>query len=135
MGVMTKIANFFALREPEDDELEDLDSSEEGQPKVVPLAEARSRRVGGISVFYPRRYDDVTEITDALRGRLVTVVNLVGADRALSQRVVDFLSGAVYTLDGKMQRVAEGIYLFAPSNVPISAQEPEYAGTTTYQTL
>lgn len=119
-GVWTRLTGWLALR---DDEEYEEELRDEPRQSVVNLSEARSRRIGGVSVFLPRRYDDVTEIADALRGRIVAVVNLVGADRVLTQRVVDFLSGVVYTLDGKMHRVAEGIYLFAPSNVPISAQD------------
>lgn len=133
-GMWSRLTGFLSMREPEEDELVDDVYGEQAQ-KIVPLAEARSRRVGGVSVFYPRRYDDVTEIADGLRARIVVVVNLIGADRVLSQRVVDFLSGVVYTLDGKMQRVAEGIYLFAPSNVPVSAQEHEVATATGYQAI
>ena len=45
----------------------------------------------------------------------------------MSQRIVDFLSGVIYTLDGKMHRIAEGIYLFVPSNVQINAKDGEVA--------
>jgi cell division inhibitor SepF len=78
-------------------------------------------------VYQPKRYDDVTEIADSLRARHHVVVNLVGADRTLQQRVVDFLSGVVYTMDGKMQRLAESIYLFVPSNVHINSKDVEHA--------
>lgn len=131
MGMWTKVANFFALRD--EDEFEEGLFDLDGKPKVVPLREAKDARRVGVSLFHPRQYDDVMEIADNLRARMLVVVNLVGADRALSQRVVDFLSGAVYTLDGKMQRIAEGIYLFAPSNVQINATDPAYDSHAAYE--
>jgi len=132
MGVWSSVVNFMGFRDAEeyDEDLFDTD----GRPKVIPI-DSKSPRKVGVSVFHPRQYDEVTEIADNLRARLLVVINLVGADRALSQRVIDFLSGVVYTLDGKMQRLSEGIFLFVPSNVQINAREPELAATgTSYET-
>ena len=98
----------------------------------MPINDARGARKIGVSVFRPRQYDEVSDIADNLRARLLVVVNLVGADRALSQRVIDFLSGVVYTLDGKMQRLSEGIFLFVPSNVQVNSNEPELAASGSY---
>jgi cell division inhibitor SepF len=131
MGVWSSVVNFMGLRDA--DELEDELFDDEGKPKVVPLSEAKGSRKVGVSVFHPRQYDDVSEMADNLRARLLVVVNLVGADRALSQRVIDFLSGVVYTLDGKMQRLSEGIFLFVPSNVQINSREPELAAGGSYE--
>lgn len=128
MGVWSSVVNFMGFRDADEYE-EDLFDTE-GRPKVVPI-DARGSRKVGVSVFHPRQYDEVTDIADNLRARLLVVVNLVGADRVLSQRVIDFLSGVVYTLDGKMQRLSEGIFLFVPSNVQINAREPELAATGT----
>ena len=124
-GVWTNVKQFFGQTEDEDFEDELLD--EEGRPAIVSLRDAKSSRRTVVSVFQPKRYDDVTEIADSLRARHHVVVNLVGADRTLQQRVVDFLSGVVYTMDGKMQRLAESIYLFVPNNVHINSKDVEHA--------
>lgn len=129
-GVWTKFKSHFGLGE--DDDFEDELLDEEGRSPVVTLRDAKTSRRTVVSVFQPRRYDDVTELADALRARHHVVVNLVGADRSLQQRVVDFLSGVVYTMDGKMQRLAESIYLFVPSNVMVNAKDAEYAASGTY---
>jgi cell division inhibitor SepF len=131
MGVWTSIVNSIGFRDS--DEFEDELFDEEGKPKVVPINDARGARRIGVSVFHPRQYEEVTDIADNLRARLLVVVNLVGADRALSQRVIDFLSGVVYTLDGKMQRLSEGIFLFVPSNVQVNSKEPEQAVGGSYE--
>ncbi|MDQ6824316.1 MAG: cell division protein SepF [Candidatus Eremiobacteraeota bacterium] len=118
MGMWSKISNF--LRVEDDDEFEDLTPEEAPRKNVLQFPD-KAGRCRGVSIFHPRRYDQVTEIADNLRAARHIVVNLVGADRALSQRIVDFLSGVVYTIDGKMQRLGESIYLFVPANVPVSA--------------
>jgi len=90
-------------------------------PNVVPLSRAGRRAGTEVSVYAPRSFADVAEFADALRGRQVVIVNLQNADRSLLQRVVDFTSGAAYTLDGKIQKLAEAIYLLVPAGVVINA--------------
>jgi cell division inhibitor SepF len=134
MGVWSSVTSFLGFRDSEDEFDEEL-FDEHGRPKVVSFNDVKGGRSKiGVSVFHPRHYEDVTEIADNLRSRLLVVLNLVGADRALSQRLIDFLSGVVYTLDGKMQRLSEGIFLFVPSHVQINAREPDVtAATGTYE--
>src|SRR5450755_3465885 len=129
-GVWTNVKQFFGQAEDEDFEDELLD--EEGRPAIVSLRDAKSSRRSVVSVYQPKRYDDVTELADSLRARHHVVVNLVGAERSLQQRVVDFLSGVVYTMDGKMQRLAESIYLFVPNNVHVNPKDTDYSPPVTY---
>ncbi len=122
MSMFAKIGSWFAI---EDEELEDPEhfETEPASPKrnVVPLTEA-GRRVGpSVAVFAPRSFADVTEIADALRARQVAIVNLQGADRTLLQRVVDFTSGVAYTIDGRIQKLAESIYLIVPAGVTVNS--------------
>jgi len=124
MGMWSKITSF--LRVEDEDEFEDL-TPEEPPRKNVVLFPDKAGRCRGVSIFHPRRFDEVTEIADNLRAARHVVVNLVGADRTLSQRIVDFLSGVVYTVDGKMQRLGESIYLFVPANVPVTAHDSDVA--------
>ena len=72
-------------------------------------------------MFAPRSFADVTEIADALRSRQVVIVNVQGADRNLLQRVVDFTSGVAYTIDGRIQKLAEAIYLVVPAGVNVNS--------------
>ena len=116
MSVFSKIGSFFSIREDEE-ELYDDDAS---SPRVVPLSTA-GRRGTQVSVFSPRGYQDVVEIADALRNRQVVIVNLQNADRTLLQRVVDFTSGVTYTIDGKIQKLAESIYLVVPAGIVVNA--------------
>ena len=124
MSMWSKLTSF--LRVEDDDEFDDLVVEPEPRKNVVMFPD-KAGRCRGVSIFHPRRYDEVTEIADNLRAARHVVVNLVGADRMLSQRIVDFLSGVVYTVDGKMQRLGESIYLFVPANVPVTAHDTEMA--------
>lgn len=116
MSVFSKIGSFFSIREDEEEFYGDDASS----PRVVPLSTA-GRRGSQVSVFSPRSFQDVVEIADALRNRQVVIVNLQNADRTLLQRVVDFTSGVAYTIDGKIQKLAESIYLVVPAGIVVNA--------------
>ena len=116
--MFNKIGSFFSIRDEDDDIYEDEPAP---NGRVVPLSNAGRRGGTEVSVYSPRSFQDVVEIADALRGRQVCIVNLQNADRALLQRVVDFTSGVAYTLDGKIQKLAEAMYLVVPAGVVVNA--------------
>jgi cell division inhibitor SepF len=122
MSVFAKIGSWFTVQ---DEELDEFDAYEAGEAaprrNVVPLTEAGRRAGPSVAVFAPRGFSDVTEIADALRSRQVAIVNLQGADRTLLQRVVDFTSGVAYTIDGRIQKLAEAIYLIVPAGVSVNS--------------
>ena len=117
MSMFSKIGSFFSIRDDE----EEIYGEEASSGRVVPLSAAGRRGGSQVSVFSPRSYQDVVEIADALRNRQVVIVNLQNADRTLLQRVVDFTSGVAYTIDGKIQKLAESIYLVVPSGIVVNA--------------
>jgi cell division inhibitor SepF len=69
----------------------------------------------------PRHFDHAKEVGDTFRAGQPVIVNLQDIDRDLSRRLIDFASGLCYALDGKLDRVAQGVYLLTPSS--ISADE------------
>src|SRR5580692_10978131 len=114
--MFSKIGSFFSIRDDEDDSYE-----EEADGRVVPISQAGRRSGTEVSVYSPRAFQDVMEVANSLRNRQVVIVNLQNADRQLLQRVVDFTSGVAYTIDGKMQKLAEAIYLIVPSGIVVNA--------------
>ena len=72
-----------------------------------------------VVVIQPTSYNDSQDIADHLKSKKPVVVNLERLDKEDARKMVDFLSGAVYALDGSMQKVANGILLLAPYNVGI----------------
>lgn len=117
MSVFSKIGSFFSIRDEEEEEFYGDDTSS----RVVPFSAAGRRAGTQVSVYSPRSYQDVVEIADSLRARQVVIVNLQNADRTLLQRVVDFTSGVAYTIDGKIQKLAESIYLVVPAGIVVNA--------------
>jgi len=122
MSMFVKLGSWFKIPDDEDEELYDTEPPATGKRNVVPIGDGPPRRHGGaVAVFAPRSFADVTEVADALRSRQVCIVNLQGADRTLLQRVVDFTSGVAYTIDGRIQKLADAIYLIVPAGVNVSS--------------
>ena len=67
----------------------------------------------------PERFDQVSEIADNLRDKRAIVLNLESTNKDVARRLVDFLSGCAYALDGKIKKIAISTYIITPYNVDI----------------
>jgi cell division inhibitor SepF len=88
-------------------------------PSIAPSAMASAR----VHVVAPSRFGDAKEIADRLKDNRPVIVNLQMADRDLQRRMIDFCSGVTYALSGEMEKVADQVFLLAPTNVKISDEE------------
>ena len=72
-----------------------------------------------VVLFHPANFNDTSKAADDLRSRKAVIVNMENVDKAMARRVVDFLSGCAYALDGKVKKVAQSTYLFCPHNMEV----------------
>ena len=72
-----------------------------------------------VVLFRPNIFNDTSKAADDLRNRRAVIVNMENVDKAMARRVVDFLSGCVYALDGDVKKIAQSAYLFCPHNMDI----------------
>ena len=72
-----------------------------------------------VVLFHPANFNDTSKAADDLRNRRAVIVNMENVDKAMARRVVDFLSGCAYALDGKVKKVAQSTYLFCPHNMEV----------------
>ena len=72
-----------------------------------------------VVLFRPGTFNDTSKAADDLRNRKAVIVNMENVDKAMARRVVDFLSGCVYALEGNVKKVAQSAYIFCPKNVEI----------------
>ena len=72
-----------------------------------------------VVLFRPNSFNDTSKAADDLRNRRAVIVNMENVDKAMARRVVDFLSGCVYALDGDVKKIAQSAYLFCPHNMDI----------------
>ena len=101
-----------------------FDSDSKAAPAPVPTG-FRGTVVGGSSnkqevvLFRPGTFNDTSKAADDLRNRRAVIVNMENVDKDMARRVVDFLSGCVYALDGNVKKIAKSAYLFCPHNMDI----------------
>jgi len=131
---MGKFLNFIGLEETEEEDV----FKDEQQPVEQPKREPRSRRrenalVGGgdaqpmpqnlasmkMIVYHPVCYDDAQTIVDNLKNRRPVIVNMEELEGSCAQRVLDFLLGAIYALNGTVNKISRGIFLVAPREVDV----------------
>lgn len=124
--ILSKVQEFFGM-EPD----EELIEEEIPQPAPEPVGKTnftpRKGKVVNIHtttqlkvvVLTPESFDEAREIADNLKAKRPVVINLEGLEKDIARRIVDFLSGAVYSLDGNIQKISSGIFLVAPYNVGI----------------
>ena len=72
-----------------------------------------------VVLFRSNSFNDTSKAADDLRSRKAVIVNMENVDKAMARRVVDFLSGCVYALDGDVKKIAQSAYLFCPHNMDI----------------
>ena len=97
-----------------------LKTARPASPSVRPLNPGESTKV---QVVAPVRFGDAKEIADCLKANRPVIVNLQVADRDLQRRMIDFCSGVTYALSGEMEKVADEVFLLAPTNVKVSDEE------------
>jgi cell division inhibitor SepF len=106
------------------------------RPNLVSLSAAAARRPGSVStpamaqivLLEPSSFGEARDVAEALKQQKPIIVNVRKTDKDLARRIVDFLSGISYAIDGHMHKIADSIYIFAPGSVDVVSQgdQPEY---------
>ena len=117
------------VEEFEDEEAEGFGFGLTAAPKAAPVTTSTGFKGSVVSMstgskqevvlFRPTSFNDTSKAADDLRSRKAIVLNLENVDKAMSRRVVDFLSGCVYALDGSVKKVAQSAYIFCPHNMDV----------------
>jgi cell division inhibitor SepF len=76
-----------------------------------------------VVVLEPTSFNQAPEVIQYLRKGSSIVLNLCKLDSEQSQRLIDFVCGGIYALDGSQRRVGEGVFLLVPSSVNINSIE------------
>lgn len=100
-----------------EDEIEIEPFVSKKQNKIVNIHTASSSKV---VISKPSNYDEGKIIIDNLKSRRIAIVNLNGVEPKEGQRILDFLIGAIYALEGGLQPVEKGVFILTPSNIEVS---------------
>lgn len=124
MSITEKIKNFIAPVEEE----EQLELSQE---EATALSQYEKPQVEGASkiatnanivLFEPRNFDEAEEIGHHLKLKRACAVNLHRMPIEYRQRIIDFLSGVIFGVDGSIKKIGENVILCAPSSMPVGGE-------------
>ena len=134
-ALMNKVWDLFGMDSAEPDEYEeenfyDYDEEEEmveenrkifgkKKDKVVAMPQAQSNSIKMV-ISQPTTFEQSDEICSFLKEKKSVIVNLEYVNKDVARRIVDFISGGVYSLDGYIQKVSNSIFLVAPANYEIT---------------
>jgi cell division inhibitor SepF len=85
--------------------------------KVIPMNTAISSNK--MVITQPTCYEDVQEIGEYLKNKKSVIVNLENVNKEDARRILDFMGGAAFIVEGTIQKVSNLIYLITPRNVEI----------------
>ena len=95
---------------------------------VVSLPTAASMKM---IVYHPISYEDTQNIIDNLKSRKPVIVNMEELEIDCAQRILDFMAGAIYALNGSIYKISRGIFVVAPTNYDIigNDESSDYKGS------
>jgi cell division inhibitor SepF len=73
----------------------------------------------------PKRFNEARELGEKYKDGVPVIMNLQGTEDSIARRLVDFASGLVFGLSGKIELVASRVYLLTPQDIEVSAEERE----------
>lgn len=123
MGLMDKINNFIAPEEDGDEEQIELSPEEANavSPYEKGTLESSSNITAATNIvlFEPRNFDEAEEIGYHIKSRRACCVNLHRMPSEYRQRIIDFLSGVVYGVDGSIKKIGDNVILCSPKNLQV----------------
>lgn len=131
-AIMNKVWNLFGMDQAEAEDFEDEEiydyEYEEEEPeveekrnflkrnKVVAMPQQSIKMV----ISQPTSFEQSEEICGFLKEKKSVIVNLEYVNKDVARRIVDFISGGVYSLDAHIQKISNSIFLVAPTNYEIT---------------
>jgi len=121
-GVIEKFKGWLLAEEEDEEEVVISNGNGDDRPKRRSLLSLHAARAEEIYLRRPRSLEEAQACADYLKSRRPVVVNLKSLDEGKARRVLDFLGGVIYAVDGHMEEAGEGIYLLTPNTVAIDAE-------------
>lgn len=136
-GILNKLMDFIGIEDVDDEGYnEDYFNDEQqsmAEDNVVSLGNRGRRKTASgnnvvslptaapmkMVVYHPVSYEDTQNIIDNLKSRKPVIVNMEELEIDCAQRILDFMAGAIYALDGTIYKISRGIFVVAPTNYDV----------------
>ncbi|MFW0861090.1 MAG: cell division protein SepF [Dethiobacter sp.] len=121
--IWEKVLSFLGLMETTEEE-EVIEESEfvrspARKGAVLNLHSTKNMR---LVIIKPLEFQEAQQIVEHIKNKKPVLVNLEETDKNEAKRIIDFIAGATFALDGNMQKVSQQIFIFAPAQVEVSAE-------------
>ncbi|MFN7172173.1 MAG: cell division protein SepF [Fimbriimonadaceae bacterium] len=127
-GFFSRLAARLRGREFEEYEEDEESTTTSYRPRLAPMRDPRARVTIRRSV---NSFDEAYAAASDFREGEIQIINLTGTDARLRQKIVDFLSGVNFSLDGSWEELGEDIYILAPSHTMVEASPSSARGYAT----
>ena len=136
-GILNKLMDFIGIEDVDDEGYNEYYFNDEQQSmaedNVVSLGNRGRRKTAASNnvvslptaapmkmvVYHPVSYEDTQNIIDNLKSRKPVIVNMEELEIDCAQRILDFMAGAIYALDGTIYKISRGIFVVAPTNYDV----------------
>jgi len=112
-----------SLRRVREDPVERRRDARLEEPSEAVIRPIHTAAAGKVHIIEPTGFNDVEEIGDKFKADIPVIVNLQAMEVDTARRLIDFAAGLTFGLDGRIQPVADKVFLLTPANVEVSAEE------------
>ena len=105
--------------EDEEDLTESQEDDEDSQSRVIPF-HGKEEEGESVKVIRPQTFNEAQIVADFLKEGKTIVVNLEGIEIGQAQRIIDFIGGASFAVDGSLKAISNNIFIVAPGNIEVS---------------
>jgi cell division inhibitor SepF len=147
LSIIDKVCGKIGITNPDDIPEPDIDEEAETKPeaeqhlseqagsdKVVDFQGVAREHAASckmrVMVIDPKSFDDAQQVADCLKAKKPVIVNFENTDSEDAHRIVDFISGTTYALNGDLKKVGHNVFLCAPSNVNVDYTEDKKTVST-----
>lgn len=135
MGIKETFSNWIFGKEEDNTGYDVSDETYEGFDEINETEETENdfRDNGNIKVssgasiemvvVKPEKLESVTQIADYLVDRKTILLNLEETNKEIARRLIDFLNGVAYAINGDLRKVATNTYVITPSNVELTGEK------------
>jgi cell division inhibitor SepF len=122
VGFMDQVWAWFGVQSEVKEEIVELPetSSAENKRTLANVVSISTNKNFKVVVCEPETFDEVQVLADHLKNRKQIILNFEHTAPEVSQKIIDFISGTTYALEGNSQQLGNNMFIFTPSNVEIS---------------
>ena len=103
----------------------DFSSAMANRDNSVNLMRTATMTKSKITTVRPTSFDDAQTVANCLRDKIPVIINFENTNTEDAKRIIDFISGTTYAINGEIKKVSQNVFVCAPSNVTVTYTEEE----------